>query len=103
MLVVVARTPVPAIAGFGLIGLGIAVVVPLAFAAAGKAAANPGQGVAGVATITYSCLLVAPAIIGGLASVSTLSISFMVVTGMAVLMTASAGRLKVADAQPVRV
>ncbi|GAA3219676.1 MFS transporter [Actinocorallia longicatena] len=101
VLVVLARTPLPAIIGFGLIGLGIAVVVPLAFAAAGKAAANAGQGVAGVATITYSCLLVAPAIIGGLASITSLSLSFVIVTVMTVLMTATAGKLRVADAKPI--
>lgn len=93
LLVVAARTPAPAIAGFALIGLGIAVVVPLAFAAAGRAADAPNEGVAAVATITYSCLLVSPALIGGLASVTSLPVSFAVITAMAVLMTLAAGRL----------
>ena len=47
-------------AGFGLIGVGIAVVVPLAFAAAGRSGPNPSQAIAGVATITYTSGLVAP-------------------------------------------
>jgi hypothetical protein len=97
LLVVVARTPAPAIIGFGLTGLGVAVVVPLAFAAAGKRTANPSQGVAGVATLIYSCLLVSPAIIGGLASATSLSISFAVITAVLVVMTLCAGFLRLAD------
>lgn len=99
ILVVAARSPLPAIVGFGLLGLGIAVVIPLAFAAAGKAADNAGQGVAGVATITYSCLLISPAIIGGLASITSLSVSFAVITAIMVLMTASAGFLRTTGAK----
>ncbi|MCD0450052.1 MFS transporter [Actinocorallia sp. API 0066] len=99
VLVVTAASPLPAIAGFALIGLGIAVVVPLAFAAAGRAAAVPNEGVAAVATITYSCLLVSPALIGGLASVTSLPVSFAVITAMALLMTLSAGFLRPADAR----
>ncbi|MEO5875480.1 MAG: MFS transporter [Streptosporangiaceae bacterium] len=97
ILVVIARTPAPAIIGFGLIGLGVAVVVPLAFAAAGRRTANPSQGVAGVATLIYSCLLVSPAIVGGLASVTSLSASFAVITAVLVLMTVCAGFLRLAD------
>ncbi|GAB2838115.1 MFS transporter [Actinocorallia aurea] len=93
VLVVTGRAPAPAIAGFALIGLGIAVVVPLAFAAAGRAADAPNEGVAAVATITYSCLLISPALVGGLASATSLPVSFGVITAMAALMTASAGFL----------
>jgi hypothetical protein len=71
-----------AIAGFALIGLGVAVVVPLAFTAAGNAGPHPGQQIAGVATIAYGAGLVAPASVGGIAEVSSLSISFV---GVAVL------------------
>ncbi|MDX6741228.1 hypothetical protein [Actinocorallia sp. A-T 12471] len=92
-LVVTADSPAPAIAGFGLIGLGIAVVVPLAFAAAGRAAAVPNEGVAAVATITYSCLLISPALVGGLASATSLPVSFAVITAVAALMTLTAGFL----------
>ena len=70
-------------AGFGLIGIGIAVVVPLAFAAAGHTGPNPSQAIAGVATITYASGLVAPSIIGGIAQASNLTMSFIVVTALA--------------------
>ncbi|GAA0969934.1 MFS transporter [Actinocorallia libanotica] len=92
--VVAARTPAPAIAGFGLIGLGVAVVIPLAFTAGGRAAADPGQGVAGIATLTYSCLLIAPGVIGGVAALSSLPVSFALVTAALVVMTLTAGHLR---------
>ena len=80
LLVVVSPTAIVAMVGFGLIGVGIAVVVPLAFAAAGHTGPNPSQAIAGVATITYASGLVAPSIIGGIAQASNLTVSFMVVT-----------------------
>ncbi|MET7443186.1 MFS transporter, partial [Streptomyces sp. NPDC005568] len=54
LLVVFAGNPAAAMAGFALMGLGIAVVVPLAFAAAGRSGPNPSLAIAGVATITYT-------------------------------------------------
>jgi MFS family permease len=82
LTVAASRVPWLAIAGFALIGLGVAVVVPLAFTAAGNAGPHPGQQIAGVATIAYGAGLVAPASVGGIAEVSSLSISFV---GVAVL------------------
>jgi fucose permease len=83
LLVVLAQHPLVAVAGFGLLGLGIAVVVPLAFAAAGHTGPNPSQAIAGVATVTYASGLIAPSIIGGIAQASNLTISFVVVTVLA--------------------
>ncbi|MFC4590197.1 MFS transporter [Sphaerisporangium corydalis] len=93
ILVVVARTPLPAIAGFMLIGLGVAVVVPLVFGAAGNAAPTPGEGVSGVATISYTSGFIAPSAIGGIASFSSLSASFVLVTVLMVAVLLSAGAL----------
>lgn len=83
LLVVLAPDAVVAMAGFGLIGIGIAVVVPLAFAAAARSGTNASQAIAGVATITYASGLVAPSIIGGIAQASNLTMSFLVVTALA--------------------
>jgi MFS family permease len=83
VLVVLAGHPLVAMAGFGLLGLGIAVVVPLAFAAAGRAGPNPSQAIAGVATVTYTSGLIAPSIIGGIAQASSLTSSFILVTVLA--------------------
>ena len=83
LLVVLAPNAILAMTGFGLIGVGIAVVVPLAFAAAGHADGNSSHAIAGVATITYASGLVAPSIIGGIAQASNLTMSFIVVTALA--------------------
>ncbi|MBB5958139.1 MFS family permease [Saccharothrix tamanrassetensis] len=93
LLVVVAPHPLVAIGGFGLLGLGIAVVVPLAFAAAGHQEANASRAIAGVATITYTSGLVAPSLIGGIAQATNLTVSFMVVTALAFGLVLFAGVL----------
>jgi MFS family permease len=82
LLVVIAPNPPIAMIGFGLLGLGIAVVVPLAFAAAGHTGPNKSQAIAGVATVTYASGLVAPSIIGGIAQATNLTVSFIVVTAL---------------------
>ncbi|MFF7298941.1 MFS transporter [Streptomyces sp. NPDC008265] len=83
LLVVGVRHPAAALAGFGLIGLGIAVVVPLAFAAAGRSGPAPAQAIAGVATITYTSGLIAPSAIGAVADATSLVVSFALVTLLA--------------------
>ncbi|MEU9100051.1 MFS transporter [Streptomyces sp. NPDC048361] len=109
VLVVSAPGPAVAIAGFGLIGLGVAVVVPLAFAAAGRSGPNPSQAIAGVATITYTSGLVAPSAIGGIADLTSLVVSFGLVTVLALGLVAGARVLRAGartpesvSAEPVR-
>ncbi|HEY8987169.1 MAG TPA: MFS transporter [Streptomyces sp.] len=96
-LVVVSRHPAVAMSGFGLMGLGIAVVVPLCFAAAGHAGPNPSQAIAGVATITYTSGLIAPSLIGGIAHASDLTVSFAVVTALSCGLLLFAGVLRSAE------
>ncbi|WP_240152242.1 MFS transporter [Streptomyces mobaraensis] len=93
-LVVGAPGAGPAIAGFALVGLGIAVVVPLAFAAAARSGPEPSQAIAGVATITYTSGLVAPSAIGQLADATSLTVSFGLVTVLAALLAVTAGALR---------
>lgn len=97
LLIVVSRQPALAMAGFALMGLGIAVVVPLCFAAAGRSGPNPSQAIAGVATITYTSGLVAPSAIGGLAQATSLVVSFGLVTLLACGLAAFAGVLRAGD------
>ena len=97
-LVVAARTPAFGIAGFALIGLGIAVIVPLVFAAAGNAGPTPGEGVAGVATITYLSGLTAPAVTGWVAGGVSYPAAFAMITGVVVLLTLLAPVLRPAPA-----
>jgi predicted MFS family arabinose efflux permease len=98
VLVVVAKTPLLAIPGFALIGLGIAVVVPLAFAAGGRAVPQAGQGIAAVATIAYGAGLAAPGAIGAIADLSSLPAAFVVVAVLCVVFGLGAGALKPAAA-----
>jgi fucose permease len=65
------------------VGLGIAVVVPLCFAAAGRSGPNPSLAIAGVATITYTSGLIAPSAIGTIADATSLVVSFGLVTVLA--------------------
>ncbi|MEV5582959.1 MFS transporter [Streptomyces parvus] len=97
LLIVFSPSPAAAMCGFGLLGLGVAVVVPLAFAAAGRSGPNPSQAIAGVATITYTSGLIAPSAIGSLAEATSLVVSFGVVTVLAFGLVLGAGVLRSAD------
>ncbi|MEU6284368.1 MFS transporter [Streptomyces sp. NPDC047028] len=97
VLIVVAGQPAVAMTGFALMGLGIAVVVPLCFAAAGHAGPNPSQAIAGVATITYTSGLIAPSLIGGVAQATSLMVSFCVVSALAFGLALFAGVLRTAE------
>ncbi|MFI6940070.1 MFS transporter [Streptomyces sp. NPDC050418] len=101
LLVVLADHPAVAMTGFGLMGLGIAVVVPLAFAAAGRSGPNPSQAIAGVATITYTSGLIAPSAIGAVADATSLMVSFSLVTVLAVGLILFAGVLRTAGRDQV--
>ncbi|MEU0161206.1 MFS transporter [Streptomyces sp. NPDC006261] len=97
LLVVLSPSPAAAMGGFGLLGLGVAVVVPLAFAAAGRSGPNPSQAIAGVATITYTSSLIAPSAIGALAEGTSLVVSFGLVTALAFGLVVGAGVLRAGD------
>lgn len=97
LFVVVGGHPAVAMTGFALMGLGIAVVVPLCFAAAGRAGSNPSLAIAGVATITYTSGLVAPSAIGGLAQATSLVVSFGLVTVLACCLVVFARVLRAGD------
>ncbi|WP_432926362.1 hypothetical protein ACQPZZ_35640 [Microbispora sp. CA-135349] len=67
-----APTPLLAVAGFALAGLGLATPLPLIFSAAGHTGAEEGAAaataaVARLTTMTYSAMLLAPALVGRLA------------------------------------
>ncbi|WP_330303133.1 MULTISPECIES: MFS transporter [unclassified Streptomyces] len=97
LLIVVADDAAVAMGGFALLGLGIAVVVPLCFAAAGRSGPNPSQAIAGVATITYTSGLIAPSLIGTVAQATSLVVSFGLVTVLAGGLAALAGVLRAGD------
>jgi MFS family permease len=88
------RTPGLSIAGFALLGVGVAVIVPLVFAAAGHAGRTPGEGAAGVATITYLAGLVAPAVTGWVAGITSFPTAFGLITCATLAMGCIAGVLR---------
>src|SRR5581483_8844326 len=91
--VVLAPSLVLGLIGFALLGAGVAVVVPIVFAAAGRVGPHPARSVAGVAGVAYGSGLVAPGVIGGIASASSLKTAFGVVAGLVAVMGLSAGVL----------
>ena len=54
--------------GFGLVGAGLANVVPVLFSVAGRIGSSPAVGVASAATAGYAGLLIGPVVIGAIAS-----------------------------------
>lgn len=97
VLVVAAWAPLVGVLGFGLVGLGVAVVVPLAFSAAGHVGDHPAHAIAGVATVSYGAGLAAPGLMGGIAHATSLPFSFAMVTGLIVIVVLGAGRLRAAE------
>jgi MFS family permease len=100
LTVVLARPVALVITGFGLLGVGIAVVVPLVFAAAGRIGDHPGRSLAGVAGIAYGSGLIAPGVIGGIAHLSSLTVSFAVIVVLTALMGLGAPALRRAAPPP---
>ncbi|MET8139668.1 MFS transporter [Sphaerisporangium sp. NPDC005288] len=95
VLIVVGRDPAPVIAGFALLGIGIAVVVPLTFATAGRRDDDPNRSIASVATVTYLSNLVAPAIVGAVAGATSLPTAFLMVTLLTACVVAGASAFRV--------
>lgn len=80
-------SPAAALLGFMLVGLGLANVVPVLFAAAGQVTGvPPAQGVAAVSSVGYLGFMVGPALIGALAHAASLSAALWSVAAFAALM-----------------
>ncbi|WP_369202841.1 MFS transporter [Streptomyces sp. PU-14G] len=97
-----ATAPAVAVAGFVLLATGIAVIVPMAFSAAGRCGVHPAQAVAGVSTATYSASLSAPALVGVIADTTGLRSAFALVTLLMLVIVASARRMGPAEVPAAR-
>jgi MFS family permease len=87
-------TPIAAIVGFGLVGLGIANIVPVLFSAAGRAAGSAvGSALAAVATPGYLGFLAGPPLIGLTAEHSSLGAGLGIVCAACALVAAGASKL----------
>ncbi|CCO67424.1 TPA: MFS transporter [Yersinia enterocolitica] len=84
-------SPIAALIGFMLVGLGASNVVPILFTAAGNQTVMPANlAVASITTIGYAGILAGPAAIGFVAQLSNLSVAFGCVAVLLLTVTASA-------------
>jgi hypothetical protein len=76
--------------GFGLVGAGLANVVPVLFSVAGRVGSSPAVGVASAATAGYAGLLIGPVVIGAIASAVGLRSTIVMLAGVALISAAFA-------------
>ncbi|MGN6030906.1 MAG: MFS transporter [Thermomicrobiales bacterium] len=101
-------TVLAAVGGFAVMGLGLSVVIPIAYSAAGSTPGIPsGRAVAAVATIGYTGFLAGPPVLGWIAKLTSLqgallliAASLVIITFMAPAMARSHGEDAVAPAGP---
>jgi predicted MFS family arabinose efflux permease len=89
--------PYAAVAGFALVGLGFANIVPVLFSAAGQIpGVAPAHGIAAVSSVGYFGLMVGPPLIGFIAEARSLTAGLLVVIVFAVVVAAFSRRALVA-------
>ncbi|OUL31469.1 hypothetical protein BV378_02100 [Nostoc sp. RF31YmG] len=95
-------SPMLALAGYALAGLGAANIAPLAFSAAGRQpGTQPQVAVAAVSAMGYSGSLAGPALIGFIAHASSLSVALTCVSaGLALAVLLGSGSVRPAATQP---
>ena len=95
LLAISLPSTVTVLTGFAMLGIGYAVIMPLAFSrAANDPHVPPGQAISSVATLGYGGMLLGPPIIGFLAGISTLQWAFGLLAVLAALIVAIAPALK---------
>jgi hypothetical protein len=88
-------TPGAAIVGFGLLGAGLSVVVPVVFrSAASVPGVAAGPSLAAVSTLGYLGFLAGPPLVGGLAELSSLPAALSIVAVCAAATAALAGAVR---------
>ena len=98
LLIASANGPAMALAGFAVMGIGIANIVPIAFSAAGNVPGlRPGTGLSIVSALGYSGILVAPSAIGFVAEHTGFAIVFASLSVLLVVTFLAAKLVAVAD------
>jgi predicted MFS family arabinose efflux permease len=82
------------IAGFGLLGLSLAGVVPTLFSGAAGGGNVPATAIAVVSTIGYLGFLAGPALIGGIATSTSLRVALCTLVALTMVISAGAGALR---------
>ena len=94
--------PLAATAGFALLGIGIATMVPVVFRAAAEVeGVTPGVGIAAASTLGYFGFLIAPPIIGGIAELTSLPLALGTLVLLSLVMAALAPRVRTAPGSAV--
>ena len=94
-LVLLARHPGVALAGYLLVGIGLALVVPILFTAATRVpATSRAAAIAAVSSLGYAGFLVGPPVIGFVAHASSLSVAMGLVVVAAAALAWGAGRIR---------
>ncbi len=83
----------PALAGFALMGLGLAALFPLTLRAAGRNAPTAGPDLAAVSSLGYLGFLLGPPTIGALAEQTSLRAALLLVCGVCILIGILAARI----------
>jgi predicted MFS family arabinose efflux permease len=97
-ILVIAR-PWPAIAGMGVVGIGLATIVPIFYNAATRVpGVSRAAAIASVSSIGYLGFMVGPPLIGGIADATTLSSAMAVLIGASVLLAIGSRWVPVARA-----
>ena len=78
------------VVGFGLVGAGLANVVPVIFSVAGRTGSSAAVGIASAATSGYAGLLIGPVVIGAVASAADLRSAIVMLAGVALFAAAFA-------------
>jgi MFS family permease len=98
-LAVTVPAVVPAIIGFLLVGFGVSSVIPLIYSEAGKSTVTtPGMALTAVSSIGFLGFLIGPPLIGVIAGLVSLRLSFLVVALIGLLIAVLVNRQKVAEA-----
>jgi hypothetical protein len=85
-------TPLAAVVGFGLVGLGIANVIPVLFSAAGRVSGvAPATALAAVATTGYGGYLAGPPLIGFVAELASLPAALGIISAACALIAVGGG------------
>ncbi|CTQ56044.1 Inner membrane protein YbjJ [Roseibium album] len=101
LVAVIPGTYAMTLAGFALMGIGYAIIMPLAFSrAANDPELSPGAAIASVSTLGYGGILLGPPVIGFAAEAMSLPAAFLILAALAGLIVVLGG--SVAGPEPVK-
>jgi MFS family permease len=87
--------PIIVILGFGLVGIGVATIIPIVYTLAWKNSRMPvSAALAAVSTVGFSGFLVGPPVIGFLAHLFTLRMALLLICVLAFVILFLSGRVK---------